>query len=184
MKLWRRENDVLIHINRFTDFHSAASVCTPSRASLLTGRLGLRTGVTKNFHPESLYGLPLTEMTLAEILSKQGNYKTAMVGKWHLGTNPPYHPTYRGFQKYFGVPYSVDMGCTNNPGADIPARKVCCAPAMGQNDSCSQEAPALPLYNSTGYNCSSNSLSCNGDIVEQPVNLTTLTKRYSDFAER
>ena len=50
---------------RFTDFHAGASVCTPSRASLLTGRLGLRTGVTHNFGPGSEYGLPEAEITIA-----------------------------------------------------------------------------------------------------------------------
>lgn len=111
---------------RFSDFHSAASVCTPSRASLLTGRLGLRTGVMNNFRQGSLYGLPLTEITLPELLHQEKGYRTAMIGKWHLGTHPPYHPTYRGFEKYLGVPYSVDMGCTDVPGADLPHRHCCC----------------------------------------------------------
>lgn len=63
-----------------TDFHAAASVCTPSRAGLLTGRLGLRTGVAKNFGPFSKAGLPLNETTLAEMLRGVG-YRTAMTGK-------------------------------------------------------------------------------------------------------
>jgi len=50
---------------RFTDFHAGASVCTPSRASLLTGRYGLRTGITHNFGPASRGGLPTGEITLA-----------------------------------------------------------------------------------------------------------------------
>ena len=53
---------------RLTDFHTAASVCTPSRAGLLTGRLGLRTGVTHNFNPSSSKGLPVGEITVAEHL--------------------------------------------------------------------------------------------------------------------
>jgi arylsulfatase G len=56
-------------------------VCTPSRAALLTGRLGLRTGLTKNFGPQSLGGIPTNETTIAEILSKTG-YRTAMLGKF------------------------------------------------------------------------------------------------------
>jgi hypothetical protein len=64
---------------RFTDFH-AMSVCTPSRASLLTGRLGLRTGVVVNFVTDSLYGLPTTEVTLPALLKTAG-YDTAMLGK-------------------------------------------------------------------------------------------------------
>ncbi len=65
----------------FSDFHAAASVCTPSRAALLTGRLGVRTGVKGNFGPFSKYGLPLNETTIAEIFSKNG-YATCMTGKW------------------------------------------------------------------------------------------------------
>lgn len=57
---------------RFTDFHVGASVCTPSRAALLTGRLGLRTGVTHNFGPGSFFGLPRTETTLAELVKPKG----------------------------------------------------------------------------------------------------------------
>ena len=65
---------------RFVDFHAGASVCTPSRAALLTGRLGLRTGVTSNFGPSSTGGLPLNETTIAELLKPMG-YKTGMIGK-------------------------------------------------------------------------------------------------------
>lgn len=64
---------------RFVDFHSAASTCSPSRASLLTGRLGLRNGVTHNFAISSLGGLPLNETTLAEVLRGAG-YTTGAVG--------------------------------------------------------------------------------------------------------
>ena len=66
---------------RFTNFHVGASVCTPSRAALLTGRLGPRTGVINNFGPSSLYGLPRNETTIAEFLKKEGGYRTGMVGK-------------------------------------------------------------------------------------------------------
>ena len=68
---------------RLTDFHAAASVCTPSRAGLQTGRLGARTGVTSNFQPGSRGGLPLQERTIAELLRPRG-YATLAVGKWHL----------------------------------------------------------------------------------------------------
>ena len=67
---------------RLTDFHVAASVCTPSRAGLLTGRLGLRTGITKNFGPGSRGGLPLNETTIAEHLKQHAGYHCMMIGKW------------------------------------------------------------------------------------------------------
>ncbi|XP_042305638.1 arylsulfatase G isoform X3 [Sceloporus undulatus] len=109
---------------RFADFHSAASTCSPSRASLLTGRLGLRNGVTHNFAVTSVGGLPLNETTLAEVM-KEAGYLTAIIGKWHLGHNGPYHPNFRGFDYYFGIPYSHDMGCTDTPGYNLPPCPAC-----------------------------------------------------------
>ncbi|PIO24201.1 hypothetical protein AB205_0122280 [Aquarana catesbeiana] len=64
---------------RLVDFHSAASTCSPSRASLLTGRLGIRNGVTHNFAITSLGGLPLNETTLADVLKESG-YITGLIG--------------------------------------------------------------------------------------------------------
>ena len=66
---------------RFTDFHVGASVCSVSRAALLTGRLGVRTGVVHNFAVTSRYGLPQQEITIAELLKPHG-YRTAAIGKW------------------------------------------------------------------------------------------------------
>ncbi|XP_048347771.1 arylsulfatase G isoform X5 [Sphaerodactylus townsendi] len=109
---------------RFVDFHSAASTCSPSRASLLTGRLGLRNGVTHNFAETSVGGLPLNETTLAEVLKETG-YLTAVIGKWHLGHNGLHHPSFRGFDYYFGIPYSHDMGCTDTPGYNLPPCPAC-----------------------------------------------------------
>ena len=87
---------------RFTDFHVGASVCSVSRAALLTGRLGVRTGVVSNFHVDSQFGLPQTEQTIAELLKPAG-YRTGIIGKWHLGTHPGYHPSYRGFDRWVPV---------------------------------------------------------------------------------
>uniref|UniRef100_A0AAV2LFU8 Sulfatase N-terminal domain-containing protein n=1 Tax=Knipowitschia caucasica TaxID=637954 RepID=A0AAV2LFU8_KNICA len=109
---------------RFTDFHSPASTCSPSRAALLTGRYGLRNGVTHNFAVNSVAGLPLSEVTFPQLLQAAG-YHTAMIGKWHLGHNRPYSPTNRGFSYYLGVPYSNDMGCTDSPGYDLPHCPPC-----------------------------------------------------------
>lgn len=92
---------------RFTSFYAASSVCTPSRAALLTGRYPIR-NAPFNFGPESTNGLPLGEITLADILSENG-YETKIIGKWHLGHQPDYLPTSRGFDSFYGLPYSNDM---------------------------------------------------------------------------
>ena len=65
---------------RFSDFHVGFSVCTPSRAALLTGRLCPRTGVCNNFGPYSRHGMALTERTMADILGEHG-YEPHMIGK-------------------------------------------------------------------------------------------------------
>jgi arylsulfatase A-like enzyme len=97
---------------RWTDFYSAAEVCTPSRAAILTGRLPIRSGMASHkrrvLFPNSKGGLPAEEVTLAEVLKARG-YATACVGKWHLGHLPPYHPSKHGFDITYGLPYSNDM---------------------------------------------------------------------------
>uniref|UniRef100_UPI00358E72CB arylsulfatase G isoform X2 n=1 Tax=Myxine glutinosa TaxID=7769 RepID=UPI00358E72CB len=167
---------------RFTDFHSAASTCSPSRASLLTGRLGVRTGVTHNFSPLSVAGLALNETTIAEVLSPLG-YATAAIGKWHLGHNGPFHPNHRGFNYFFGLPYSADMGCTDNPGADIPACRACPdtparysnATSHGRREEACSIPLGLPLYEDL-------------KIVDQPTSLqhfaTQLTNKAVRFIEQ
>ncbi len=93
---------------RFTNFCSADPVCSPSRAALLTGRYPTRVGVPRVFFPQDQNGLNLDESTLADLLKAQ-NYKTMCIGKWHLGRPAEYLPTRRGFDEYFGIPYSNDM---------------------------------------------------------------------------
>ncbi len=93
---------------RFTQFYSANPVCSPSRAALMTGRYPTRVDVPRVLFPQDKTGLPDSEATIAQVLRKAG-YKTMCVGKWHLGHLPPYLPTSRGFDEYFGIPYSNDM---------------------------------------------------------------------------
>jgi arylsulfatase A-like enzyme len=97
---------------KWTNFYVAASVCTPSRAGLMTGRLPIRNGMCSDrrrvLFPDSAGGLPPEELTVAEVLKGAG-YATACVGKWHLGHLPKYLPTSQGFDQYFGIPYSNDM---------------------------------------------------------------------------
>jgi len=94
---------------RFTDFYAGANLCTPSRAALLTGRYPVRTGLAKGVIMQNeTRGLPLSEVTIAEALRPV--YKSALIGKWHLGHAAPFWPpTRHGFDYFYGLPYSHDM---------------------------------------------------------------------------
>jgi uncharacterized sulfatase len=98
---------------RLTQFNTPAPFCAPTRASLLTGRYPFRSGMTQNPAPDGgpkadAVALAASEITLAQVLKSAG-YSTSIVGKWHLGHKPESLPTRRGFDEYFGVPYSNDM---------------------------------------------------------------------------
>jgi len=98
---------------KLTDFYSAATVCTPSRAALLTGSYPQRIGIARYlFFPGSKKGLNTGELTIAKLLKKEG-YATACIGKWHLGDHAKFHPMNHGFESFFGLPYSNDMLRTN-----------------------------------------------------------------------
>ncbi|MHC4745570.1 MAG: sulfatase family protein [Planctomycetota bacterium] len=100
---------------RFTSFYVTSGVCTPSRSSLMTGCYPRRVNMHKSarnewvLFPVAKKGLHPGEITIADLLKSQG-YATACVGKWHLGDQPEFLPTRQGFDYYYGIPYSNDMG--------------------------------------------------------------------------
>ncbi len=147
---------------KWTNFYAAASVCTPSRAALLTGRLPVRSGMMspkrRVLFPDSPGGIPEAEITLAEALKNRG-YATACVGKWHLGHLPEYLPTNNGFDSYFGIPYSNDMNQVN----DGPTKEFL-SPAR-------IEYWNVPLMRDE-------------QIVERPADQGTITRRYTEETVR
>ena len=123
---------------RFTSFYVTSGVCTPSRSSLMTGCYPRRVNMHESdlnecvLFPVARKGLNPDEITIADLLKGQG-YATACVGKWHLGDQPEFLPTRQGFDYYYGIPYSNDMGATqrkkNPPLPLLRNEKVIEAPA-------------------------------------------------------
>jgi arylsulfatase A-like enzyme len=93
---------------KLTSFY-AAPVCSVSRAQILTGCYGARVSVPGVYGPGGAEGLNPEEFTIADHLKKLG-YATMCIGKWHVGDQPEFLPTRQGFDGYFGIPYSNDMG--------------------------------------------------------------------------
>lgn len=149
---------------KWTQFYVADPVCTPSRAGLLTGRYPIRNGMTSSkrhvFFPDSPNGLPLEELTIAEILKPQG-YTSAAIGKWHLGHLPKFLPGQQGFDYYYGIPYSNDM--------DSDKWEEYLKQSEDPDYFSKTEFFNVPLIENT-------------DIIERPADQTTITKRYTEKA--
>ncbi len=104
---------------RFTDFYVGASVCTASRAALMTGCYPPRVSMFGALNHTSREGIHPDEVLLPEVLKENG-YATACFGKWHLGTVVEFFPTRNGFDEFFGIPYSNDNSKYHPVVADMP----------------------------------------------------------------
>ncbi|MBL9201111.1 MAG: sulfatase-like hydrolase/transferase, partial [Opitutaceae bacterium] len=105
---------------RFTSFYVSQAVCTASRAALFTGSYANRVSMSGALNHTSTAGLHQRERLLSQTFKDQG-YATAMFGKWHLGHQPPFVPTRRGFDEFLGIPYSNDNGPLHPVTKGIPS---------------------------------------------------------------
>lgn len=108
---------------RFTSFYVAQPVCTASRTALLTGCYPNRLGMAGALNHTSTTGIHPKEVLLSNLAKSRG-YATAIYGKWHLGHHPPFLPTRRGFDEFFGLPYSNDNGPLHPVTKGIPPLPV------------------------------------------------------------
>ncbi|MEX2028747.1 MAG: sulfatase [Candidatus Curtissbacteria bacterium] len=126
--LWNQTpeiNRMAVEGLRFTDFYAGAPVCTPSRAGLMTGSYARRVDLDLDarnqwvLFPKAEKGINPEETILPEVLKKAG-YSTAIIGKWHLGDQPEFLPVRHGFDYWYGLPYSNDMGIRINDERLLP----------------------------------------------------------------
>ena len=151
---------------RFTDFYSAASICTPSRAALMTGCYAGRVGLLDVLFPGQPEGLHPEEITIADMLKKRG-YATTCIGKWHLGDHPEMLPTKHGFDSYYGIPFSNDMYMS--PELKL-AQDVHLREGLTLKDVRPEEfQDRVPLMR-------------DDEVIEYPCDQTTLTRRYTQEA--
>lgn len=151
---------------KFRNWNSGAVLCSPSRASLLTGRLPPRVGVyPRVFYRDAALGLPLNETTLADQLRRAG-YATGIVGKWHLGQRPAYLPTNRGFDEWYGIPYHMSDGSLDGQRCGFDTNRTAWLPVFAVD----------------------NKTATDHMIAEQPANLSELAVNYAgrarDFVRR
>ena len=159
---------------RFTDFYMASSVCSASRAALLTGCYPPRIGFGdfdgfSVLFPGHRYGLHAGEVTVADVLRSAG-YATKAVGKWHCGDQPPFLPLRHGFDSWYGIPYSNDMG-----------RQVEAEGAMSLTDILAKFGLELPAGD---YPHPPLPLVLDDDVFEEQPDQTSLTARFVDECVR
>jgi arylsulfatase A len=153
----------------FSDFYVGCAVCSGSRTALLTGTHYQRLSMGAVLFPRSTNGLHPEEQTIADMLKEVG-YKTACVGKWHLGHLPPCLPTYQGFDSYFGIPYSNDMWID-------PANKLSSQLVLREGVTLGDIKAGVTKKNSVP-------LLRGEEIIEYPADQKTLTKRYTEESIR
>ena len=153
----------------FSDFYVGCAVCSGSRTALLTGTHYQRLSMGAVLFPRSTNGLHPEEQTIADMLKEVG-YKTACVGKWHLGHLPPCLPTYQGFDSYFGIPYSNDMWID-------PANKLSSQLVLREGVTLEDIKAGVTKKNSVP-------LLRGEEIIEYPADQKTLTKRYTEESIR
>ncbi len=153
----------------FTDFYVGCAVCTGSRTALLTGCHYRRLSMAAVLFPTSKKGLHPDEVTLADMLKTAG-YRTACIGKWHLGHLPPCLPADQGFDSYYGVPYSNDMWRD-------PANRLADAITLREGLSLEEVKQGHTKKNWVP-------LMRGEEVVEYPADQSTLTKRYTEEAVR
>lgn len=167
---------------RLTAFY-AAPVCAPSRVQIMTGCYHVRVGISYNPFPHAKRGLNPDEYTLPEYLQQAG-YATKIIGKWHLGDAPDFHPMKHGFDEFFGYPYSNDMW-PNNPRSkpsgkedEVLLQQITTREKytgyhsvhyLDDPDSRRSTFPPLPLFE-------------NDKVVETDPDQTTMTRRFTESA--
>ena len=155
---------------KLTHFYAPSSICSPSRAGFLTGRLPARCGVNGVFWPDSENGLPKSEVTVARLLRDSG-YATACIGKWHLGHAEGYLPTARGFDLFYGLPCSNDMWISSD--------------ASFSNDAQFREGAGVETVRSGDYERHSPAyvpLMLNEQVITFPADQAALTRQYTEQA--
>lgn len=154
---------------RFHDFYVGCAVCSGSRTSLMTGCHYQRLSMNAVLFPNSNHGLHPDEVTLADML-KEAGYQTACIGKWHLGHLPPCLPTYQGFDSYYGIPYSNDMWIdpANKLAKDLVVREGLTREEVEAGHRGKNQVPLMR----------------GEEVIEYPVDQSTVTKRYTEEAIR